>query len=49
MGLTHLYIKDEKRFKQIAKGNIMVMRFKEFDVPSGVKNSYFEKISMETK
>ena len=43
VGLTHLYVKDEKRFKQVTKGNIMVMKFKEFDVPSGVKNSYFDK------
>lgn len=43
VGLTHLYVKDEKRFKQVKKGNIMVMKFKEFEVPSGVKNSCFNK------
>lgn len=41
--LTHLYIKDEKRFKQVKRGNIMVTKFKEFDVPSGVKNEYYCK------
>ena len=43
VGLTHLYVKDQKRFQQVTKGNIMVTKFKEFDVPSGVKNSYFDK------
>ena len=43
VGLTHLYIKDKKRFNQVNKGNILVMKFKEFDIPSGVKNSYFSK------
>lgn len=46
---THLYIKDEKRFKQVKKGNIAVTKFKEFDVPSGVKNSYFSKNIHGTK
>lgn len=41
--LTHLYVKDEKRFKQVSKGNIMVTKFKEFDVPSGVRNQYYTK------
>lgn len=41
--LTHLYVKDEKRFKQVKKGNIMVMSFKDFDTPSGVKNSFHDK------
>ena len=36
--LTHLYIKDKERFKQVNKGNILVEKFKEFDVPSGVRN-----------
>ena len=39
--LTHLYIKDEDRFKQVKKGNIMIAKFKEFDTPSGVRNYYF--------
>lgn len=43
IGLTHLYIKDNKRFNQIKRGNVMVKKFKEFDAPSGVKNSYFDK------
>ena len=41
--LTHLYVKDEKRFKQVHRGNIMVTKFKEFDVPSGVRNQYYWK------
>lgn len=41
--LTHLYVKDEKRFKQVKRGNIMVTKFKEFDVPSGVRNQYYSK------
>ena len=43
VGLTHLYVKDNKRFNQVNRGNILVENFKEFDVPSGVKNSYFYK------
>ena len=41
--LTHLYVKDNNRFKQVARGNIMVTKFKEFDVPSGVRNQYYFK------
>ena len=41
--LTHLYVKDTNRFKQVSKGNIMVTKFKEFDVPSGVRNQYYNK------
>ena len=41
--LTHLYIKDANRFKQVSKGNILVTKFKEFDVPSGVRNQYYNK------
>ena len=44
VGLTHLYVKDEKRFKQVKKGNIHIEKFKEFDVPSGVQNYYYDKI-----
>ena len=36
-------MKDENRFKQVSKGNIMVTKFKEFDVPSGVRNQYYYK------
>lgn len=43
VALTHLYIKDPKRFKQVSQGNIMVTRFKEFDTPTGVKNYYYTK------
>lgn len=41
--LTHLYIKDENRFKQVKRGNIMVTKFNEFDTPSGVRNQYYNK------
>ena len=41
--LTHLYVKDDKRFKQVKRGDIMVTKFKEFDVPSGVRNQYYNK------
>lgn len=41
--LTHLYVKDDKRFKQVKRGNIMVTKFKEFDVPSGVRNVFYSK------
>lgn len=40
---THLYIKDDKRFKQVSKGNIVVTKFKEFEVPTGVQNYYYSK------
>jgi hypothetical protein len=43
VGLTHLYVKDNKRFTQIKNGLITVEKFKEFETPSGVKNSYFDK------
>lgn len=49
VGLTHLYTKDEKRFKQVSKGNIKIEKFKEFDVPSGVRNFYFDKTVMGKK
>ena len=45
VGLTHLYIKDNKRFAQVKKGMIKIEKFKEFDVPSGVKNRYFNQNS----
>lgn len=41
VGLTHLYVKDDKRFKQVKRGNIAITKFKEFDVPSGVQNYYY--------
>lgn len=40
--LTHLYTKDKKRFVQVKKGNIKIEKFKEFDVPSGVKKQLYE-------
>lgn len=40
--LTHLYIKDRERFKQVSKGNILVEKFKIFEVPSGVKRDFYE-------
>lgn len=43
VALTHLYVKDDKRFKQVQKGNIRIEKFKEFDVPSGVQNYYYDK------
>lgn len=43
VALTHLYVKDDKRFKQVKKGNIKIEKFKEFDVPSGVQNYYYSK------
>lgn len=42
VALTHLYIKDNNRFTQVKKGNIIVTKFKEFEVPSGVKNYYYD-------
>lgn len=41
--LTHLYVKDENRFKQVKRGNIMITKFKEFDTPTGVRNQYYNK------
>ena len=43
--LTHLYVKDANRFRQVQRGNIMITKFKEFDVPSGVRNQYYNKCS----
>lgn len=43
IALTHLYVKDKNRFKQVKNGNIMVSNFKEFDTPTGVKNYYYSK------
>ena len=42
VALTHLYVKDDKRFQQVKKGNIRIDKFKEFDVPSGVQNYYYD-------
>ena len=39
--LTHLYIKDNNRFKQVQKGNIKIEKLKEFDVPSGIKKELY--------
>lgn len=41
--LTHLYIKDKDRFIQVNKGNIKLEKFKEFEVPSGVKKQLYTK------
>lgn len=41
--LTHLYVKDANRFKQVQRGDIMIIKFKEFDVPSGVEDKTFRK------
>lgn len=46
---THLYTKDENRFRQVRRGNIAIAKFKEFDVPSGIKNSYFSQNKNGTK
>ena len=43
VALTHLYVKDDKRFKQIKNGLISVEKFKEFETPSGVKNYYYSR------
>lgn len=43
VALTHLYVKDNKRFKQVKRGNIMISKFKEFDVPTGVQNYYYSR------
>lgn len=43
IALTHLYVKDDKRFKQVHKGNILVSHFKEFETPTGVQNYYYSK------
>lgn len=43
VGLTHLYLKDQKRFDKVKKGFIKKMKFKEFELPSGVHDYYFEK------
>lgn len=43
VALTHVYNPDKKRFEQIKKGNIKLEKFKEFDVPSGVKNYFYSR------
>ena len=53
--LTHLYVKDKKRFTQVKKGLIKIEKFKEFDVPSGVtkaiyaSNVFGKKIDLKDK
>ncbi len=49
VALTHLYIKDEKRFKQVRKGNIRIEKFKEFDAPSGVQNYFYSRNTKNNK
>lgn len=39
--LTHLYVKDGKRFEQVKKKFIKVEKFKEFETPSGVWNYFY--------
>lgn len=41
VALTHVYIKDKKRFKQVRNGNITIMNFPDFTLPSGVQNYYY--------
>lgn len=41
--LTHLYTKDKDRFVQVKKGLIKIEKFKEFDVPSGVRKRLYTK------
>lgn len=41
VALTHLYLKDEKRFKQVKRGNIRQMKLPGFELPSGVQNYYY--------
>ena len=43
VALTHVYVKDEKRFEQVKRGNIKLEKFKDFEVPSGVQNYYYSK------
>ena len=40
--LTHLYVRDKKRFVQVEKGNILVQKFKEYETPSGVKKEIYK-------
>lgn len=49
IALTHLYVKDEKRFNQVRKGNILVTNFKEFETPTGVQNYYYSKTTGNAK
>lgn len=49
IGLTHLFVKDKKRFNQIKRGLLMKENFKEFETPTGVKNYYFSKNYMGEK
>ena len=39
--LTHLYIKDKDRFRQVNKKIIKIEKFKEFDLPSGVRKGIY--------
>ena len=39
--LTHLYIKDKNRFRQVDNGFIKIEKFKEFEVPSGVRRKIY--------
>ncbi len=43
VALTHVYLKDKKRFDQVKRGNIKVMRLPGFELPSGVQNYYYDE------
>ena len=47
--LTHLYTKDKNRFVKVKKGLIKIEKFKEFEVPSGVKKGIYVKNSFGGK
>ncbi|MCQ2801408.1 MAG: hypothetical protein MJ222_01970 [Bacilli bacterium] len=47
--LTHLYTKDKDRFIKVKKGLIKIEKFKEFEVPSGVKKEIYFKNSFGGK
>ena len=53
--LTHLYIKDLKRFGQVRQRALKIEKFKEFEVPSGVNRKIIksnvngEKIDLKNK
>lgn len=38
---THLYRRDEKRFKQLEKGALMKVKFPNSDVPSAVRSYHY--------
>ena len=40
--LTHLYVKDNTRFVQLKREQIMKVKFPSFETPSGVWNHYYD-------